>query len=158
MKMMQGAFFLPCSKRSRTRLAPTPTNISTKSEPEIEKKGTLASPATARASRVFPVPGRSDEQHALGDAAAEALELLGFAEELDDLLELFLGFVYAGDVLEGDLLLLHGQQAGAALAEAHGLVSTGLHLAHHEEEEAEQKGDGRERDERIHPKAGGPDP
>ena len=24
--MMQGAFFLPCSNRSRTRLAPTPTN------------------------------------------------------------------------------------------------------------------------------------
>src|SRR5437867_2196353 len=57
MKMMQGAFFFPCSKRSRTRLAPTPTNISTKSEPEMEKKGTLASPAMARASRVLPVPG-----------------------------------------------------------------------------------------------------
>src|SRR6266404_164716 len=57
MKMMQGAFFLPCSKRSRTRLAPTPTNISTKSEPEIEKNGTLASPAIARASSVLPVPG-----------------------------------------------------------------------------------------------------
>jgi len=36
MKIRQGAFFLPCSKRSRTRLAPTPTNISTKSDPEIE--------------------------------------------------------------------------------------------------------------------------
>ena len=57
MKMMQGAFFLPCSNRSRTRLAPTPTNISTKSEPEIEKNGTFASPATARASKVLPVPG-----------------------------------------------------------------------------------------------------
>ena len=57
MKMMQGAFFLPCSNRSRTREAPTPTNISTKSEPLIEKNGTLASPATARASRVLPVPG-----------------------------------------------------------------------------------------------------
>ena len=57
MKTMQGAFFLPCSNRSRTRLAPTPTNISTKSEPEMEKNGTLASPAMARASRVLPVPG-----------------------------------------------------------------------------------------------------
>ncbi len=42
---------------SRTRLAPTPTNISTKSEPEIEKNGTLASPAMAFASKVLPVPG-----------------------------------------------------------------------------------------------------
>src|SRR5881396_3636080 len=57
MKMMQGAFFFPCTKRSRTREAPTPTNISTKSEPEIEKKGTPASPAMARARSVFPVPG-----------------------------------------------------------------------------------------------------
>ena len=57
MKMMQGACFLPCSKRSRTREAPTPTNISTKSEPEIEKNGTLASPAMALARSVLPVPG-----------------------------------------------------------------------------------------------------
>src|SRR5207249_1415095 len=57
MKMMQGAFFFPCTKRSRTREAPTPTNISTKSEPEMEKKGTPASPAMARARSVLPVPG-----------------------------------------------------------------------------------------------------
>ena len=57
MKMIHGAFFLPCSNISRTRLAPTPTNISTKSEPEIVKNGTLASPAMARASNVLPVPG-----------------------------------------------------------------------------------------------------
>ena len=34
--MMAGAFFFAVSNKSRTRLAPTPTNISTKSEPEIE--------------------------------------------------------------------------------------------------------------------------
>jgi len=66
MKMMQGAFFLPCSNKSRTRLAPTPTNISTKSEPEIEKKGTLASPAIARASKVLPVPGGPTSSTPLG--------------------------------------------------------------------------------------------
>ncbi len=54
---MHGAFLRPCSNMSRTRLAPTPTNISTKSEPLIEKNGTSASPATAFARRVFPVPG-----------------------------------------------------------------------------------------------------
>ena len=57
MKMMQGECFLACSNMSRTRLAPTPTNISTKSEPEMVKKGTLASPAMALASSVLPVPG-----------------------------------------------------------------------------------------------------
>ena len=35
-KMIAGALDLACSNRSRTREAPTPTNISTKSEPEIE--------------------------------------------------------------------------------------------------------------------------
>ena len=57
MKMMHGALLRPCSNMSRTRLAPTPTNISTKSEPEMLKNGTSASPATALASRVLPVPG-----------------------------------------------------------------------------------------------------
>mmetsp|Transcript_29371 Transcript_29371/g.85409 ORF Transcript_29371/g.85409 Transcript_29371/m.85409 type:complete len:294 (-) Transcript_29371:21-902(-) len=57
MKMMQGAFFLAWPKMSRTREAPTPTNISTNSEPEMEMKGTPASPATALARRVLPVPG-----------------------------------------------------------------------------------------------------
>ena len=36
MKMMAGAFFLASSNRSRTREAPRPTNISTKSEPAME--------------------------------------------------------------------------------------------------------------------------
>ena len=56
-KIIAGAFFLALANKSRTRLAPTPTNISTNSEPEIEKNGTLASPATARANKVLPVPG-----------------------------------------------------------------------------------------------------
>ena len=57
MKMMQGACFLPCSNRSRTREAPTPTNISTKSEPLMLKNGTPASPEIALARSVLPVPG-----------------------------------------------------------------------------------------------------
>ena len=54
---MQGACFLAVSNISRTRDAPTPTNISTKSEPEMVKNGTFASPAIARAKSVLPVPG-----------------------------------------------------------------------------------------------------
>ena len=55
--MIQGALFLACSNISLTLLAPTPTNISTKSDPDIEKNGTPASPAIALARRVLPVPG-----------------------------------------------------------------------------------------------------
>mmetsp|Transcript_17090 Transcript_17090/g.21307 ORF Transcript_17090/g.21307 Transcript_17090/m.21307 type:complete len:237 (-) Transcript_17090:257-967(-) len=54
---MHGAFFFACENISRTRDAPTPTNISTNSDPEIEINGTPASPATALANNVLPVPG-----------------------------------------------------------------------------------------------------
>ncbi len=57
MNIMQGAFFLPCTNRSLTLEAPTPTNISTKSLPEMVKNGTPASPAMAFARSVLPVPG-----------------------------------------------------------------------------------------------------
>ena len=55
--MIHGAICCACLNKSRTRDAPTPTNISTKSEPDKEKNGTCASPATALASKVLPVPG-----------------------------------------------------------------------------------------------------
>ncbi len=57
MKIIHGAFSLAVLNKSLTLEAPTPTNISTKSEPAIEKKGTSASPATAFAINVLPVPG-----------------------------------------------------------------------------------------------------
>ena len=57
MNTIQGDCLLACSNISLTLEAPTPTNISTKSEPEILKNGTPASPAIALASRVLPVPG-----------------------------------------------------------------------------------------------------
>ena len=57
MKMIAGAASFACVNRSRTRDAPTPTIASTNSEADIEKNGTSASPATARASSVLPVPG-----------------------------------------------------------------------------------------------------
>ena len=78
MNTMQGAFSLACAKRSRTRLAPTPTNISTKSEPLMLKKGTLASPATALARRVFPVPGGPTSRAPLGILPPRAVYLAGF--------------------------------------------------------------------------------
>ena len=65
-KIMHGASLRACSNRSRTRAAPTPTNISTNSEPLMEKKGTPASPATARASSVLPVPGGPTRRTPLG--------------------------------------------------------------------------------------------
>jgi hypothetical protein len=73
MKMMHGARCFACSNRSRTRDAPTPTNISTNSEPDIEKNGTPDSPATALASKVLPVPGAPTKSTPLGTRAPIAL-------------------------------------------------------------------------------------
>ena len=56
---------------------------------------------------------RADQQHALGDAAAEALEFLRVVQEVDDLLQIVLGLVDAGDVLERHAALPLGQQLGA---------------------------------------------
>ena len=57
MKMIAGAASFALANRSRTRAAPTPTIASMNSEAAIEKNAACASPATARASSVLPVPG-----------------------------------------------------------------------------------------------------
>ncbi len=78
MNTIHGAFFLACSNISLTRLAPTPTNISTKSEPDIVKNGTPASPAIALASNVLPVPGGPTRRAPLGILPPSLLNFCGF--------------------------------------------------------------------------------
>ena len=75
--MIQGASFFAFAKRSRTRLAPTHTNISTNSDPEIERKGTSLSQATALASIVFQVPGGQTRSTPRGIFAPISLYFLG---------------------------------------------------------------------------------
>src|SRR5260370_9947272 len=52
---------------------------------------------------------RPNQQHALGDASAEFLELLRLAEELDNFAELFLGLLHSVHVFERDFCLLHAK-------------------------------------------------
>ena len=78
MKIIAGDLSFACLNKSRTLEAPTPTNISTKSEPESEKKGTFASPATAFARSVFPVPGEPTKRAPLGILPPNIVYLLGF--------------------------------------------------------------------------------
>ncbi len=77
MKMMARPILRADWKRSRTRLAPTPTNISMKSEPVTERKPTPASPATARAKSVLPVPGGPTSSMPLGTRAPISLNRSG---------------------------------------------------------------------------------
>ena len=74
---IHGACLFASANISRTREAPTPTNISTKSEPEIEKNGTPASPATAFAIRVLPVPGGPTRMTPFGIRAPSFVYLAG---------------------------------------------------------------------------------
>ena len=64
-------------KSLRMRAAPRPTNISTKLEPEAEKKSTPAWAATARASIVLPVPGGPKRRTPRGAWAPSAAKRSG---------------------------------------------------------------------------------
>ncbi len=83
--------------------------------------------------------GRTDQQHAARDAPAELLEFLRVAQELDDLLEILLRLVDAGDVVEGHAAVPLGEQLGPGLAEAHGAAAARLHLAHEEDPHGDQE-------------------
>ena len=96
------------------RAAPRPANISTNEDADCEKNFAPDSWATALASSVLPVPGGPCSSTPLGTLAPSSRERLGVAQEVDDLLELALGLVDAGDVVPADLGL------------ASGLISTGL--------------------------------
>src|SRR5947199_137051 len=90
MKMMHGAWALPCPNRSRTRAAPT-------------------------------------------------LEVLQVLEEVDDLFELLLRLVRARHVGKGHLRGVARQELGLRLPEREGAIPPLLHLAQHENQQAEDQ-------------------
>jgi len=75
---MHGAASLAVLNKSLTLEAPTPTNISMNSAAEIEINGTPASPATAFASIVLPVPGGPIKSAPLGIFAPSSVYLSGY--------------------------------------------------------------------------------
>jgi hypothetical protein len=78
MKIIQGDDFLASAKSCLTLFAPTPTNISSKSEPEQKIKLQPASPAIALASNVLPVPGSPKRRTPLCSLAPFIQYLSGF--------------------------------------------------------------------------------
>ena len=93
---------------------------------------------------------RADEQHAFGNAAAEFLEFLRVAQELDQLLDFVLRFLDAGDVLEGDLVLVPRQHARLRFAEIERAFAGHADLLAEEEIENEQEErDRQEADDRL---------
>ena len=122
-KMIARPILRACWNRSRTRLAPTPTNISMKSEPVTDRNPTPASPATARANRVLPVPGGPTSRMPFGHAGADLAEALGHAQEVDDFGDLLLDALVAGDVGERGRRLVGRVGLGPAAPDRH-------HVAH----------------------------
>ena len=76
--MIDGLDSFAFSNKSLTRDAPTPTNISTNSEPEILKNDAPDSPATAFASKVLPVPGLPNKSTPFGTLAPAFVYFSGF--------------------------------------------------------------------------------
>ena len=94
--------------------------------------------------------GRADQQDALRNAAAELLKLLRVAEELDELLDFVLRFLDAGDVLEGDLVLVPREHARLRFAEIQRAFAGHADLLAEKEIENEQEErDREEADERL---------
>ncbi len=111
--------------------------------PLTEKNGTPASPAIALASKRLSRSGRSVEQHALGDAATEFLELLRRLQEVDDLLQVGFDSFESGDVIERHHLLAGFESLRRTLAES-GQETASHDVAaratkHHEQEEQDRQ-------------------
>ncbi len=98
MKMIAGALSRASRNSLRMRAAPSPANISMKFEADWLKNCAPDSCATALASRVLPVPGGPCSRIPFGTVGPELLEALRVGEEVDDLAQLVLGLVDAGDV------------------------------------------------------------
>ena len=102
MKMIAGACFRASANSRRMRAAPSPANISTNEAADWEKKLAPRFLRDGLGQQRLAGAGRAVEEDALRDRGAELLEALGVAQELDDLLQLVLGLLDAGDVVPAD--------------------------------------------------------
>ena len=111
------------------------TNISTKSEPEIVKKGTSASPATALANKVLPVPeGPTITKSPFGIFTTKGF--WNFSVHARNPATpptssfCFIATCNIRKVPHFDLILV--QHFSAAFTKTHGLTAATLHLTHEE--------------------------
>ena len=145
MKTMQGALASACAKRSRTRAAPTPTNISTNSEPLRLKNGTLRLAGDRARQQRLAGAGRADEQHALRECGRRgSCTSSGVFRNSTISLQLVLGLVDAGHVREPHLHVVVGVDLRAAARERHHAAFGAAHAA---EEEAPERDEKQERDD-----------
>ena len=99
------------------------------SDPLMLRKGTSASPAIARASRVFPVPGCPTSSKPLGIPLPTLYISSDLAGNRSPPWEFGLG-LNPGYIGKGDLFRFVRNQTGAALSKSHRFSSAALHLPH----------------------------
>ena len=83
--------------------------------------------------------GRADEQHALGDAGADLLEPLGHLQEVDDLSDLLLHALVAGDVGEGGATACPASRSSPGSPDRHDVAHLAGGAALHPDEEADDQ-------------------
>ncbi|KIR22283.1 hypothetical protein PFLU3_21630 [Pseudomonas fluorescens] len=104
----------------------------------------LGLPGNRLGQQGFTGTRRTHHQHAARNTTTQALELARIAQKLYQFADFFLGFIATGNVSQGGLHLIFGEQARLALAEAHrpALASRpALHLAHEEHEHGDNHQD-----------------
>ena len=102
MKMIAGRALRALRNSRRMRAAPRPTNISTNDAADWAKNLAFASVGGGLGEQRLAGAGRAVQQDALRHRRAELAEALGVAQEVDDLAQLLLGLVGAGDVVPAD--------------------------------------------------------
>ena len=97
----------------------------------------------------------SRHQDAARNLAAQFLELARIAQEVDQLLDLFLGFFNACDVVEGDAHLVFAQHPCTALAKGQraAAAAAALHLAHQVYPHRNEEQEGEPGDKNLHQQA-----
>ena len=106
-----------------------------------EEEGHVGFPGHRAGEQGLARARRAHEEHALGDAAAQALVLLGVLEEVHDLHQLGLGLFHPRHVREGGLELLAVVDLRLGAAEGEGLGGTAAHPPHHEHPEPDHEGE-----------------
>ena len=93
---------------------------------------------------------RADEQHAFGNAAAQAGKLARIGQKLDHFGQFLFGLIHARHVGKGDAALLLGNHARSGTAEGHGFAAAPLHLAHEENPHPDEQQHGEPRNKQGH--------
>ena len=149
--MMHGAFFLPCSNRSRTRLrADADEHLDEIRTGDREERNVRFAGDGLCAASVLPVPGGPPYRTPLGILPPSFWNFCGSFRNSMISCSSSLASSDAGDVFERHTLLLIIEQLCSDLPKLRALVAAGLHLPQRKREETHQQ-DERQRVDKHQP-------